>query len=205
MREAIRQVVWIFLANTVVLMSQTVAPAPTTAETSVPQPAAIPKHMVYTHFLAMIGDLDQKANATGETNPYKFAEPFALARFDNSDLDVLRAEARALTNDLATLDRKAKVLIDDYRQRAKAAAGQGKPLPLLPIELSQLQAERTAVSVNHMMTLQTSLGKEKTAKLEAYFARDIAPHVSIKVLAHPPADPSSIPVTSQSLDFAIQH
>ena len=122
---------------------------------------------------------------------------------ENADLEILRQHAKASTRELAAHDQKAKVLIAAYRERAKAAVQQGLPLPQLPLELHQLQAERTAIMTNHMLNLQTKLGKEKTARLEAYFAREVTPHVSLKVLAHPPAD-TKTSTTAQSSTFAVQ-
>jgi hypothetical protein len=152
----------------------------------------------------MVSDLDKKATEAGETDPFKFAQPFSHARLENADLDTLREHAKASTRELAAHDQKAKVLITAYRERAKAAVQQGQPLPPLPLELHQLQAERTAIMINQMLDLQTKLGKEKTDRLEAYLAREVTPHVSLKVLAHPRADPKTS-TTPQSSNFAIQH
>ena len=190
--------------STHLLLSQTVRSASTDVPKFSPPPTHIPKHLVYTHFLSMVNDLDKKATEAGETDPYKFAQPFSRAGLENADLEILRKHAKALTSELAAHDQKAKTLIAAYRERAKAAAQQGQPLPPLPLELHQLQAERTAIAVNHMFVLQTDLGKEKTNRLEAYFAREVTPHVSLKVLAHPPAD-TKTSITAQSSTFAVQH
>lgn len=198
----VKQVAAIFLLSATSLMSQAVAPLATTVPT--PRSTPIPKYLVYANFLSMVSDLEQRAAMAGETDPYKFAQAFSRAGLENPDLDILKAEAQALTNDWAALDQRAKPLIGDYRARASAAARQSQPLPQIPIQLYQLQAERTAVSVNHMMTLQAALGVEKTANLEAYLTREVAPHVSLKALAHPPAE-LGISQTPQSNDFAIQH
>jgi hypothetical protein len=163
----------------------------------------IPKHLIYQHFLAMVSDLDNKATAAGATDPYQFAQPFARARFENADLDLMRTEARALIADLKNVDQKAKLFIDDYRARAKAAASQGQPVPPLPPDLRRLEKERTAVSINHMMTLRTSLGPATTAHLEAYFAREIAPHLSLRALGHAPVDPNALTL-APTAGFAIQ-
>jgi hypothetical protein len=96
-----------------------------------PQSTPIPKHLLYTHFLHMVNDLDKKATDAG------------LA------------------------------------------------IPPLPLELHQLQAERTALTISHVLDLQAELGKEKTRRLEGYFQREVTPRVSLKVLAHPPADPKT--------------
>jgi len=185
------------------LLCQTATPVSADAPKFSPPPTPIPKHLVYTHFLSMVNDLDKKAAEAGDPDPYKFAEPFSRARLENADLDILREHAKASTRELAAHDQKAKVLIAAYRERAKAAVQQGLSLPPLPLELHQLQAERTAIMTNHMLTLQTKLGKEKTARLEAYLAREVTPHVSLKILAHPPAG-TKTSTTAQSSTFA-QH
>ncbi len=203
-RMTMKQAAVILLMSTTPLLSQVAAPPVSTKAPSSTPSTPIPKHLVYAHFLSMVNDLQERATMAGETDPYKFAQAFSRAGLENTDLDALRTEARALASNLAALDQKAKPLIDDYRARASKAAGQGKPLPPIPIQLHQLQAERTAVSVNHMMTLQAALGKEKTARLEAYFAREVAPHASLKALAHLPANINTSN-TPQSGDFEIQH
>jgi hypothetical protein len=151
----------------------------------------------------MVNDLDKKATAAGEANSYKFGQPFSRAGFENGDLDKLRNEARALTNDRAALSKKAQPVIDAYRSKAKAAAQQGEPLPPLPVQLHQLENERVAISVNHMRTLQTALGSDKTAQLEAYLAREVTPRVKLKALAHPPADRAAVLINPQTGTFVI--
>jgi hypothetical protein len=181
------------------LLGQTTGTASAAPSASAP----IPKHLIYQHFLAMVSDLDNKAIAAGATDPYQFAQPFARAQFQNADLDLMRTEAHALIADLKNVDQKAKLIVDDYRARAKAAASQGQPIPPLPPDLRRLEKERTAVSINHMMTLRTSLGPQTTAHLEAYFAREIAPHLSLRTLGHAPVDPNALTL-APTVGFAIQ-
>jgi len=205
MTKTIAQQVTVFLLmGASVLFGQAATPASADAPKFGPSPTHIPKHLVYTHFLSMVNDLDKKATDAGDPDPFKFAQPFSRARLENADLDTLREHAKASTRELAAHDQKAKVLIDAYRDRAKAAVQQGLPLPPLPLELHQLQAERTAIMINHMLTLQTKLGKEKTDRLEAYLTREVTPHVSLQVLAHPRAD-TKTSTTAQSSTFDVQH
>jgi hypothetical protein len=119
----------------------------------------IPKYLVYRHFLAWVNDLDEK-NA-GASDPYQFAKPFARAHLENSNLDALRTEARALDSALAENDGKAKAIIAEYQIKAQNALREGKRLPAAPVELHQLQAMRTALLVQHMVTLQSTLGPER--------------------------------------------
>lgn len=149
----------------------------------------VPMHLVYRHFLAMANDLGNKATAAGETDPYAFARPFARAGLANSDLDVLRKEAKSLMSDLAAHDVQERVVVANFRRQAQAALNQGRPMPPSPPELYQLAARRNALMVNHMVNLKANLGPETTAKLESYLAREFAPHISLKVLAHPPVAP----------------
>ena len=198
-----KQVAALLLMSASPLLCQIAAPISADAPKFSPPPTHIPKHLVYTHFLAMVNDLDKKAAEAGETDPFKFAQPFSRAGLENADLEILRKHSKASMRELAAHDQKAKALIAAYRERAKAAVQQGLSLPPLPLELHQLQAERTAIMTNHMLNLQTKLGKEKTARLEAYLAREVTPRVSLKVLAHPPAD-AKTSITAQSSTFAAQ-
>jgi hypothetical protein len=194
-----KQLIAAFILTSASLTGQTIGIVSVGPSESAP----IPKHLIYQHFLSIVNDLDAKATAAGATDPYQFAQPFARARFENADLDLMRTEARALKTDLKNVDQKAKVLIDDYRARAQAAAAQGHPVPPLPPNLRLLEKERTAVSINHMMTLRMSLGPDKTSRLEAYFAREIAPHISLQPLGHAPADPNALTLPPTD-GFAIQ-
>jgi hypothetical protein len=185
------------------LLGQTGAPSVTAAPGLSPSSAPIPKYLVYLHFLSMVDDLDKKATAAGATDPYQFAHPFSRAGLQIADLDALRSEAKALKRDLSAKDQQAKSLLDAYRASAQAAIQQGQPLPPLPPQIYQLQAERDAIAVYHMTNLQAKLGQGETARLEGYFAREVTPHVSLKVLAHPPANAGNS-ATATNSSFAIQ-
>ena len=192
MREKmVKRLSLLALTGVLSLSSQTVTPASMDVPKFSPSAKPIPKHLVYQRFLAMVNDLNNKALQSGDTDQYRFAQPFARAGFQNGDLDTLRTEAAALLIDLAAIDAQAAPIIASYREKAKAAAQLGQPVPPLPAALSQLQAIRTAVSVNHMMTLQSKLGKQKTSQLEAYLAREVTPRVSLKALANAPVLPSN--------------
>jgi hypothetical protein len=172
------------------LLQAQIAPASLeTAKISKSKSVPIPKYLVYRHFLAWVNDLDKK-NA-GATDAYQFAKPFAGAHLENSDLDALRTEARGLDSALTETDGKAKAIIAEYRARAQNALREGKGLPPAPAELRQLQAMRTALLVQHMVNLQSALGPEKSANLDAYLSREFVPHISLKPLARPPASTTS--------------
>lgn len=174
------------------LPAQTAAASLKAAEISTSKSMPIPKYLVYRHFLAWANDLDKKA--VGASDAYQFAKPFARAHLENSDLDALRKEARALDSALAEHDGKANAIIAEYRIKAQDSARQGKGLPPLPAELHELPAMRTAILVQHMVNLQSALGPEKSAELDAYLGREFVPHLSLKPLARPVANKeSSIP------------
>jgi hypothetical protein len=182
---------WIglFVLASQTLLSQTSAPVSTDpARPITTKSTATPKYLLYRHFLAMVDNLDNKAIAAGETDPYKFAQPFANARLENSDLEVVRREAKALTKDLAEHDRKLKAAVAIFRQRVQAELQEGKPLPAVPTEIHELQALRTALMVHHMVSLQAQLGPQKTDQLEGYMTHEFAPHVSLQAVTHPPAN-----------------
>ena len=152
---------------------------------------AIPEYLIYRHFLAWAGALDRKAIAAREIDRYKFAVPFSRARLRNSDLDVLRVHSQSLDDNLRKLDAEAKPLIAAFREKAKKAAQSGQNLPPVPSEIRQLQAKRTAIMVQHMISLQTTLGPQATTRLNAYLQREFVPHVSLKALAKPPSELSN--------------
>jgi hypothetical protein len=149
---------------------------------------AIPEYLVYRHFLAWVGALDRKESADREADPYKFAASFSRARLRNSDLDVLKLEAKSLDDDLRKLNVDAKPLIAAFREKAKKAAQSGGNLPPVPSEIRQMQAKRTAIIVQHMVKLQSSLGSQTTAQLNAYLQHEFVPHISLKALAKPLSD-----------------
>jgi hypothetical protein len=189
MRNAILIAVLAIGSGVILLPAQTAPGSPEAAKISRSISAPIPKYLVSRHFLAWVSDLDKK-NA-GATDAYQFAKPFAGAHLQNSDLDALRTEARGLDSSLAEIDGKAKATIAEYRTKAQSALREGKGLPPPPVELRQLQAMRTALLVQHMATLRSTLGPEKSANLDAYLSREFVPHISLKPLARPPASTTS--------------
>jgi hypothetical protein len=167
------------------LSAQTAPIPPEAAKISRSKSVPIPKYLVYRHFLAWANNLDKKA--VGASDAYQFAKPFAHADLENSDLDALRKEARALDSELAEHDGKANAIIAEYRRKAQDAVRQGQGLPAPPAELHDLQTMRTALLVQHMVNLQSALGPEKSAELDAYVGREFVPHLSLKPLARPVA------------------
>ena len=154
--------------------------------TPVSKAPGLPKYLVYKHFLDWILQLDKQVMASGSSDPYKFAESFAdHAGLANSDLDVLKKEASALSFDLTALDEKASRLIAEFREQAAGASESGKPLPPIPDELHDMQHLRTAISVHHLAVIQAALRPAERASLDAYVAREFAPHLSIKQASAP--------------------
>ena len=184
----------ILIATSTIGFGQTPADSTSAAQPFKQSSRPVPKHVVYEHFLRMVDDSDRKALMAGDLDAHAFARPFARAGFEDADLDTIRAEAKALVRDLDTQDQAAKVLIDAYRAQAMQAVAAGQPVPRLPEQIGRFQAVRTALAVNHMVSLQSKLGKDKTDQLEVYFKRVITPRVRLTVLAHPAVDPASVPV-----------
>ncbi len=148
----------------------------------------IPAYLVYRHFLAWVSALDRQASASGASDPYKFAEPFATrAGLANADLDLLRNAAQALERAVADHDAEAHAVITEYRSRAQMAAQAGQALPPAPLKVHQLQTERTVLLVQHYQTLRAELGPQTTSRLDAYLSREFAPHLSIQAKAPLPA------------------
>jgi hypothetical protein len=169
------------------LLAQTPATPPEIAQISASKSMPIPKYLAYRHFLAWVSDLDSKAVAAGESDPYKFAEPFQRAQLEPQDLDALRKEAKALDSELTKHDQKVKAVIAQYRKTAQHAVEHGLALPAAPAEMHELQAMRTAILVQHMVNLQSALGPQKSKQLDAYLDREFVPHMSLKPLARPAA------------------
>jgi hypothetical protein len=160
----------------------------------------IPKFLVYQHFLAWANSLDEKALATDQSDPYKFAEPFQRARLETQDLDAVRKEAKALDADLKKHNQRLKALIAEYRKIAQNNLDHGLAIPPPPAEVHDLEAMRTAIMVQHMVSLQSALGPQKTVQLESFLDREFVPHISLKPLAGPPA---SIASAKEQQSFAI--
>jgi hypothetical protein len=153
----------------------------------------VPEYLLYRHFLGWVHVLDEKALATGARDAYQFATPFAAsAGLTNADVDTLRNEATALTDELRFQDAQAYAIINAYRAKAIEAAKQGKPLPPVPMEIHQLQQARTALLVQHFVQMQQQLGPAASSRLHRYLTREFAPHVSEKLLAQPKPDMAAI-------------
>jgi hypothetical protein len=75
-------------------------------------------------------------------------------------------------------------------------------MPPPPAAIQELEAMRTAILVQHMVSLQVALGRQKTGQLEAFLNREFAPHISLKPLARPAASTGSGMPTQP---FAIEH
>ena len=67
------------------------------------------------------------------------------------------------------------------------ALGISRSLPSMPPDIPQMQAKRTAIMVQHVVKLQSSLGSQTTAQLNAYLHHEFVPHISLKALAKPPS------------------
>lgn len=150
----------------------------------------LPQYLVYRHFLAWVNQLDKAAVASGDTDPYKFAEAFSRANLAHEHLDLIRNEARKLDADLQQKDASARATIARYRAEARVTLAQGKPLPPAPPEISQLQREHTGILVQHYVALRSALGPGVAARLDAYLNYEFAPHIKLKRMS-PPGQPVS--------------
>ena len=145
----------------------------------------LPPYAVYRHFLNWVNQLDKAAVASGAADPYKFAEPFRRAHLASNHLDLVRKEARALTDDLEREDARARAIIDRYRETGAVALSQGKALPAVPAEIRQLQREQTGILIQHYVALRSALGSEGAAKLDAFLAYEFAPHIKLRRVSGP--------------------
>ena len=103
----------------------------------------------------------------------------------------MRKEAKALDADLKRHNEKLKAVVALYRRTAQDYVDHTIPLPPVPAEIHELEAMRTAILVQHMVSLQSALGPQKTAQLDAYLEREFVPHLSLKPLAKPAANTTS--------------
>ena len=150
------------------------------------QAPRLPQYLVYRHFLAWIDSLDKQASAANSSDPFKFAEPFAKsAGLSDNDVELLRSEAKTMLADLHNHDQKASAAITAFRVRAKTAVESGQPLPALPDSIRDLQRQRTAVLVHHVVHLQTTLKPATRTSLESYLDREFVAHLSMKHVAVP--------------------
>jgi hypothetical protein len=126
---------------------------------------AVPKYIVFTHFLLMIHGMDKN----------KFVEAFRLKWLRQAQLNALTGEAAALTKDLAVLDLRAQRVTAEFRRTEALALREGQPLPSTPIEICHLQAMRTAAMVNHVVSLETKLGPKDMLNIEVMLAYQFTP------------------------------
>lgn len=84
----------------------------------------------------------------------KFADWFQRAGLAPQDLDAVLREAKSLDSDLSAHSKRLKVAVATYRRTTQASTTtpqSGGALPPAPDEIHQLEAERTAILVHHMM------------------------------------------------------
>ena len=160
----------------------------------------LPQYLIYRYFLGWVSALDKQASAAGFEGTYKFAEPFGdHVGLTIADLDVLRTEATALSADLKIQDLKAAAIVAAFRAKAKEAARRSQPLPEVPPEIPRLQAERTALLVQHFVTVKTRLGPVTSSRLDQYLGREFLPHISLRPIGIPSAEATGL-LPSLSID-----
>jgi len=160
----------------ILLFSSVPATSQKVAEADRLKGTAIPKYLVYRHFLAMVDGFNGKAMASPGGGQYQFATAFNLAGWANPELDLMRNEAKSLTNELHQIDNKAQAARENYRKTARAQVLHDKPLPPPPPEIYRLQSLRNAVMVRHVVSLQSKLGPAKATRLENYLAYAFTPN-----------------------------
>ena len=172
----------------VMVNAQSTAPDRTnTTGTQVTNGRTLPPYLVYRHFLAWVDQLDNAATNSGASDPYKFAEPFSRANLQNGQLDVLRDAAHRLDADLKKHQLRAQLVIERYRKEAKEAVSQGQALPAAPPEIRDLERERTALLIDHYVSLRAGLGPDVSAQLDKYLNYKFAPHIKLTRMAAPTA------------------
>jgi hypothetical protein len=148
------------------------------------QRAAIPKYLVYCHFLNMVHLLDQSTHSAGGSHTDTFTWPFITGKPARTQIDLLKKEARSFAEQMAITDKRAKNMIADFRRRTATPIRQESSLPPAPAGIYQLEALRTAIAVQHMVSLQSRLGRKRTAGFEAFLAYEFTAHTSLESFAH---------------------
>jgi hypothetical protein len=72
------------------------------------------------------------------------------------------------------------------RENDEDHSGCGRFIDLL-VGSVELEAMGIAILVQHMVNLQTALGTQTAAQLDAYLEHEFVSHMSVLQLAHPPA------------------
>lgn len=177
--------IMIYAASISACVCQTTAPASGIVTAQRAGSTALPPYVVYRHFLAWVNQLDKDTTASGASDSYKFAEPFSRANLQHQQLDMLRDTAHRLDADLRQHEARAQVVIKRYRKQAKEALAQGKSLPPAPPEIHELERERTALLVQHYVTVRAALGPDASAQLDRYLGHEFAPHIKLRRIAAP--------------------
>ncbi len=68
---------------------------------------------------------------------------------------------------------------------------QGQALPAAPPEIRDLERERTALLIDHYVSLRAGLGPDVSAQLDKYLNYEFAPHIKLRRMAAPTA-PSQV-------------
>ncbi len=182
------KLLFLFIPPIVMIHAQSAALHQTNqTEDPVANNRTLPPYLVYRHFLAWVDQLDNTAVNSGTSDPYKFAEPFSRANLQHEHLDLLRAAAHRLDADLKDHHGRAQLVITRYRKEAKEAVSQGKPLPVAPPEIRDLERERTALLIQNYVSLRAGLGPDASAQLDQYLNYEFAPHVKLRRIAAPTA------------------
>jgi hypothetical protein len=134
---------------------------------------AIPKYAIYAQFLTMVQGMDESG----------LVAAFRLKWLGQANLAALRDEATTLARELVLLDTRAQKLVAGFRRIGRLALRDGKSLPPAPAEIYRLQALRTAVMVNHAVSLQAKLGRKNMMEIEAMLAYQFTPQASFSEFA----------------------
>ncbi len=149
-------------------------PAPASAMEASRLQTAIPKYVVFAHFLLMIHGMDEK----------KSVRAFRPNWMTRAQWEALRSGASVLTRELAMLDSRAHAVTVAFRRSGELALRRGKPLPPPPVEIFRLQAMRTAAMVNRTVSFQAMLGRRNRLSLEAILANQFARADRLEYFAH---------------------
>lgn len=151
----------------------------------------VPLPLLYRHFLAYQNHLDRVGVALDKQGKdgSEFRDYFQRKLgFTDTEFAPIRETALRLESELNDQDAKAKAVIDSVRAQHPQIISKPTDLPPVPQELAQLQQERDGIISREIAQLDSTLGAQHAAKLQALIQNEFAPHVQM-VHTPPPGLP----------------
>jgi hypothetical protein len=157
----------------------------------------VPLPMLYRHFLAYQSHLDEvgaQLDLEGKDGS-EFRDHYQQKLgFTSEDFAPVRSAAFRLNATLKDEDAKIKAAVQAARAQHPRKLASPFDLPPVPEELKQMQKEKDAMIQREVDQLNTELGPERAAKLQALIQNDFAPNVHAYSHDIPHHDPLKNPL-----------